>query len=120
LQTAQSRQLHEDEDDTDLSDGEKHAEVVKILKEEARFDTITVWGHDRLPATDDIFVKGIDEWIAFAEAVRNSQCRYAHADDVLADSHKQTGHSSIFRYCPFVNLQESTKVIHWQRRQYWT
>lgn len=28
-----------------------------------------VWGHDALPAGDDPFVKGVEEWIAFAEMV---------------------------------------------------
>ena len=57
------RSQQEDEDDEDLP------ESVKILKEKAEFGTITVWGHDKLPAADDIFAKGIEEWIAFAAAV---------------------------------------------------
>ncbi len=57
------------EDDEDVPDDEARAEPVMILKEEARFQDITAWGHDRLTAADDNFVKGIEEWIAFAEAV---------------------------------------------------
>lgn len=53
----------------DMSGDEAQALPVGILKDEAKFDTITVWGHDRLPAADDSFVKGIEEWIALAEAV---------------------------------------------------
>lgn len=46
-------------------------EPVNILREEARFDEIIVWGHDSIPAADDSFAKGIEEWISFAEAVSN-------------------------------------------------
>jgi Ribonuclease H2 non-catalytic subunit (Ylr154p-like) len=113
----QSRPIHENEDDGDASEEEAHAEVVKLLKEEARFDMITVWGHDRLPAADDKFVKGIDEWIAFAEAVWNPHCRLAHADAVIADSRHRTRYSTIFGFCFDLILQERTRFIHGQHRQ---
>jgi Ribonuclease H2 non-catalytic subunit (Ylr154p-like) len=95
-----------------VSEEEAHSEVVKVLKEEAKFDMITVWGHDRFPEADDKFVKGINEWIAFAEAVWNPNCRLAHADVVLADSHDQTRCSAIFGFFSGLNLQERTQVIH--------
>lgn len=60
-------------DDEDAAENDAQAEPVKILKEAANFDMITVWGHDRLPAVDDNFVKGIEEWIAFAEAIHTTQ-----------------------------------------------
>lgn len=66
------------EDGEDILDDEEPPEAVKILKEEAKFDEMTVWGHDRLPATDDNFVKGIEEWIAFAEAVGISLTWYCN------------------------------------------
>ena len=28
-----------------------------------------VWGHEILPAADDTFVKGVEEWVRFAETV---------------------------------------------------
>ena len=43
---------------------------VKILEEQSEFDEIMLWGHEALP--DDIadpYVKGMEEWIAFAEQV---------------------------------------------------
>lgn len=67
-QTAHARQF---EDDEDIPEDEAQAEPVKILSKEAEFDTIMVWGHDRLPSADDNFVKGMEEWIAFAKAVCN-------------------------------------------------
>ena len=53
----------------DDDDGESPPEPIKILKEEAQFDSITVWGHDRLPTADDPFCRGIAEWISLAQAV---------------------------------------------------
>jgi ribonuclease H2 subunit C len=44
-------------------------EPVKILQSTATFTEFMLWGHDMLPAADDPFVKGIEEWIAFAEAI---------------------------------------------------
>ena len=70
-------QLH---DDDDTFDNEAQAEPVKTLKAEASFDSITVWGHDRLPTGDDNFVKGIEEWITFAEAVCTSPSSFFKAE----------------------------------------
>jgi ribonuclease H2 subunit C len=28
-----------------------------------------VWGHEHLPAADDVYVKGVEEWVRFAETV---------------------------------------------------
>jgi ribonuclease H2 subunit C len=44
-------------------------EPVKILETEGTFDEIVVWGHEALPAADDTFVKGVEEWLQFADAV---------------------------------------------------
>ncbi len=68
-QTTFHKQSFEDEGEEDTLEYEPQPERVEVLKEEASFDAITVWGHDRLPAADDSFLKGIEEWIAFAEAV---------------------------------------------------
>ena len=57
------------EDEHDIPEDDGQPEPVKILKVEAKFDEMIVWGHDRLPAADDTFAKGIEEWITFAEAV---------------------------------------------------
>jgi ribonuclease H2 subunit C len=54
----------------DLED-EQGAEPVKILEAVGTFDEFTVWGHDQIPAADDTFVKGIEEWVAFAEAIHS-------------------------------------------------
>lgn len=44
-------------------------EPVKVMEEVSTFDELTIWGHDQVPASDDSFVKGIEEWVAFAEAI---------------------------------------------------
>lgn len=62
-----------DPDDSDLEElnPEEDAEPAKILESAARFDEVTIWGHDQVPAADDPFAKGIEEWIAFAEAIHS-------------------------------------------------
>lgn len=44
-------------------------EPVKVLEKQATFDEYVVWGHETIPAADDTFVKGVEEWVKFAEAV---------------------------------------------------
>ena len=55
--------------DAEDDDPDDKPEPVKILQSAVTFKEVTVWGHDMLPALDDPFVKGIGEWIAFAEAI---------------------------------------------------
>ena len=50
-------------------DEEEPEEPIKVLEEVATFDNLIAWGHEALPEVDDPFVKGVDEWIRFAEAV---------------------------------------------------
>lgn len=40
-----------------------------VLDQHARFGEIVVWEHEAVPEGADVYVKGIDEWIGFAEAV---------------------------------------------------
>lgn len=44
-------------------------EPVKVLEAQGTFDEMMVWGHEILPAADDTFVKGVEEWVRFAETV---------------------------------------------------
>lgn len=50
-------------------DEEEEEEEVKVLDEVARFEELVVWGHESVPEEDNVFVKGVEEWIKFAEAV---------------------------------------------------
>lgn len=45
-------------------------EEVKVLEQRSTFDEFVVWGHETAPAADDPFVKGVEEWLKLAEAVR--------------------------------------------------
>ncbi len=58
-----------DEDIEIEEEEEEPPEPVKVLEEVATFGDVIVWGHDRIPNQDDTFVKGIEEWISFAEAI---------------------------------------------------
>jgi ribonuclease H2 subunit C len=51
----------------------------RLLQELATFDKITVYGHEVQPdAQEDVYVKGINEWIGLAGAV---SCALFCADD---------------------------------------
>lgn len=55
-------------------EGDEDAEPVKVLEETASFDEVVVWGHEAVPESDDPYVRGVEEWIAFAEAVGLGCC----------------------------------------------
>ncbi|GKZ77388.1 hypothetical protein AnigIFM56816_010687 [Aspergillus niger] len=42
-------------------------EPVKVLEKQGTFDEYVVWGHEFVPAADETFVKGVEEWIKLAE-----------------------------------------------------
>lgn len=43
---------------------------VKVMEEQSQFNEIMIWGHESLPEdTADPYMKGIEEWISFAEQV---------------------------------------------------
>ncbi|CAI7591737.1 hypothetical protein PCG10_005795 [Penicillium crustosum] len=59
------------------SDGAEDAETepeepVKIMEMQSTFDEFVVWGHEALPAADDTFVKGVEEWLQFADAMHTT------------------------------------------------
>lgn len=56
-----------DEDEMDM-EIDKAVEV-KTMERMYSFDEIVVWGHEMLPEDDDVYVKGVSEWVKFAEAV---------------------------------------------------
>ncbi|KXG51033.1 Ribonuclease H2, subunit C [Penicillium griseofulvum] len=47
-------------------------EPVKIMEAQGTFDEFVVWGHEALPAADDAFVKGVEEWLQFADAMHTT------------------------------------------------
>ena len=48
---------------------EEEGEDVKVLEEIGSFDGIIAWGHEIVLDDDDVFVKGIEEWVGFSRAV---------------------------------------------------
>lgn len=66
-ETTEGREEHGEE--MEEQEEEEDAEQVKKLEEEASFDKIVLWGHESLLEGEDPFVKGVEEWIGFAEAV---------------------------------------------------
>lgn len=61
--TYSGRRARKDEDDEDVIEE-------SIMEEKADFEDLMVWGHEASPdeATDP-YLRGIQEWIAFAEVV---------------------------------------------------
>ncbi|KAH8696096.1 ribonuclease H2 non-catalytic subunit-domain-containing protein [Talaromyces proteolyticus] len=53
------------------------SEPVKVLETQSTFDEFIVWGHETLPAADDAFVKGVEEWVKFAEVMHDTSERPA-------------------------------------------
>jgi ribonuclease H2 subunit C len=40
-----------------------------FMEQHATFSDVMVWDHEAVPDGDDVYVKGMEEWIDFAEAV---------------------------------------------------
>ena len=62
----------EKEVDTQAEESEEGVEEsseVKVLEEVGSFRELMAWGHECQVDDDDAFVKGMEEWIRFSEAV---------------------------------------------------
>ena len=57
--------------DGDDADELEETEPTKILEEIGSFDSIVVWDHEKMPEKDDPFIKAVEEWIGFAEAMHS-------------------------------------------------
>jgi ribonuclease H2 subunit C len=56
-----------EEDDDDI---EEAPEEVKIAEQVGEFDEVVIWGHGgEVEAGQDMFVRGMQEWVGFAEAM---------------------------------------------------
>lgn len=62
-----------DEDGADSATAPKEVETL-IMDQHARFGEIMVWDHEAVPEDTDVYVKGIEEWIGFAEVVCEDSC----------------------------------------------
>ncbi|KLJ12032.1 hypothetical protein EMPG_12867 [Blastomyces silverae] len=61
--------LEDDDDDDDDDNDEDYWKSFAIVEKQGSFSDFMVWDHEKLPAADDPFVKGVSEWIRFAEAM---------------------------------------------------
>lgn len=58
-------------------DDDEEEPEVKIMEEQSIFDEIIVWGHEAVMDESDPYVRGLEEWIGFAEQV----CKSHHLVD---------------------------------------
>lgn len=56
----------------DGEEGEEEQEEVTVLNEVGLFDKMVIWNHESVIDGDDAFVKGLGEWIGFAQAVSHA------------------------------------------------
>ena len=55
-------------------ESEGNEEQERTLETIGQFDAIMLWGHEGTITENDAFVRGVQEWITFAETVR-SRCQ---------------------------------------------
>ncbi|KAI5362834.1 Putative ribonuclease H2, subunit C [Septoria linicola] len=65
------------EDEEDEEESSMPAEV-KVMEQVGSFGEIMVWAHEAVPESEDVYVKGIEEWIGFAESVSACSLAYLH------------------------------------------
>ncbi|OAL29882.1 hypothetical protein AYO22_01788 [Fonsecaea multimorphosa] len=73
--------VDEDIEIADEEDEDEPPEPVMLLEELSTFEDVIVWGHDAVPTNEDTFVKGIEEWIAFAEAIHGTSTKPTRQTD---------------------------------------
>lgn len=56
-------------EDGDEDEEPELPETVKVVEQIGTIENMTIWGHDQVPPSDDVLVKGVEEWIALAEAI---------------------------------------------------
>jgi ribonuclease H2 subunit C len=60
--------------DDDEVDGEDADDEVPVepMQGQAVFDSVTVWEHEMQPPEDDVFARGLEEWIGFAARIHST------------------------------------------------
>ncbi|KAI9045056.1 putative 3'-5' exonuclease [Aspergillus affinis] len=57
--------------ETDDEDAEPE-EPIKIIEKQATFDEFMVWDHEVVPAADDTYIKGVEEWVKLAQLMHSA------------------------------------------------
>lgn len=69
----EGKDTEKDSDKQNIRDGEdfeeEEEEQANMLQDLGSFDEVVLWGHESIVESEDPFVKGMEEWISFAEAV---------------------------------------------------
>ncbi|PGH35658.1 hypothetical protein GX50_01506 [[Emmonsia] crescens] len=71
----------QDEDEQEEDDDEDWESFATMLDKQGTFSGFMVWDHEKLPAADDPFVKGVSEWIRFAETIHATPSDTAQQDN---------------------------------------
>lgn len=70
-----------DEDENEGMDDQPDETPVQVSRELTSFESFTVWGHDELAkAGEDVYIKGVEEWMALAKSVSTRTIVYVSAD----------------------------------------
>lgn len=76
LSTQPQGRRNEIEEDQDQDEEDTQLPIeVQILETNGTFDQVVIWAHEAVPEGEDIYVKGIEEWIGFAESVGHPSVR---------------------------------------------
>ncbi|ODH49901.1 hypothetical protein GX48_03990 [Paracoccidioides brasiliensis] len=90
----------EEEEEEEEDDDDDDEPVTTILEKEGTFSEFVVWNHQKVPAADDPFVKGVSEWIQFAEAV--------HHELLLSMEFTSLWHKEVFDH--FANFERGAQM----------
>ncbi|KAL4980843.1 ribonuclease H2 non-catalytic subunit-domain-containing protein [Aspergillus desertorum] len=66
------RELPTAKDHETVGEEDENDEPIKVLEKQATFRDYMVWGHEVIPAADDPFIKGVEEWVKFAEVMHTN------------------------------------------------
>ncbi|ODH44793.1 hypothetical protein ACO22_00694 [Paracoccidioides brasiliensis] len=92
--------VEEEEEEEEEDDDDDDEPVTTILEKEGTFSEFVVWNHQKVPAADDPFVKGVSEWIQFAEAV--------HHELLLSMEFTSFWHKEVFDH--FANFERGAQM----------
>lgn len=69
-----AEKLEEDmTEDVELQEESGDQPEIGAIQGKATFDELIIWGHESLvSSSEDPYLRGVDEWISFAEKVRQS------------------------------------------------
>ena len=56
----------------DIEEGNEDSEPTRVIQSLAEFKQMDVWGHEALLDEDDAFIRGIQEWVGFSEAIHTA------------------------------------------------